>query len=218
MKIRSCCCAGLSFVTLLALTTTVFADESGTVDFDTDPGFSILDLDIGDGAGAAPIVNVMTSMSVADITLNRDGSRERVFLPLTGSYLLNNNRVDMRIRFAVLPSTTSSDDLHIGAFNTGEQHTTAGGVPWGDSQTTVWLEGPGSNAGYRHIAGGEFLAPDVDSVSFDVETWYVYDFTFQPVPQISTWTLYEGDGSTLIYSVDPGSNTGGIGCLSGGFS
>ena len=197
MKIHAFCCAGLSFVLLLALTTSGNAalEESGTIDFDTDPGFSI-----SDTGGPAPIVNVMTSMSVADITLNRDGGFERVFIPLANTYVGNGSRADMRIRFAILDSTTSADDMTIGAHSSTESNS----EPAGDSSTSLWLEGGGD--GFRHFAGG---VANVDQPgSWDREKWFVYEFSYQAVPETSIWTLYEGDGTSLIFTT-PGS-TGGI--------
>ena len=71
MKIRSFVCASLSFAMLLALTTCGFADESATIDFDTDPGFSITD---SGGAAATAVINTVDSYG--DFTLNRDGGFE----------------------------------------------------------------------------------------------------------------------------------------------
>ena len=158
------------------------ADESGTIDFDTDPGFTTIDT----GGDANASYSVRTSDSIADFSMNRDNSVERIFLPLTQDYVGNGSNAKMRIRFAINGITGSGTDLPMGVFRDTEGN--GGGLLGFTSLTGPMLEAPGSGSGTRHHAGG---AINVDAASdLSAATWYVWEFEFQAAPQTSNWTLY----------------------------
>jgi len=181
---------------------TAGTSESGTIDFDSDPGLTLTD----DG-GRPASVNIRTADSVADIVMNREGSQERYAAPLGFDFTGNGNNFQGRVRFAVRESGAGTD-IEAGFFASNEANM---GDSGGDSATQVVIEGLSSGNYPARWFGG---AGGYDRGGSDIaaDTWYVYEYEFQPVPETSILNLYEGDGTTLISSIT-GGNTSGIGHL-----
>jgi len=191
---------------LLFSATYVDGQESGVIDFGSDPGL-ILDNE-GESMTTATI---RTEDSVLDLTMFREEPRVRYAFPLQGEYFGNENNFKGRVRFAVV-SSSAGTDIEAGFFASDEENM---GDSGSDSATQVVIEGLGSSnypARWFGGAGGY----DRRGLNIDAATWYVYDFEFQPVPETATVSLFQGDGVTLIDAVDgtiTGGATSGIGFI-----
>ncbi|MDC0935042.1 hypothetical protein OAS39_02065 [Pirellulales bacterium] len=177
--------------------------ESGTIDFDSVPaGFTLRD----DG-GMAAVADVRTADSVIDLKMTREDSVERYSLPLANDYVGNENNFKARFRFAVRESGGGTD-IEAGFFASDEANM---GDSGGDSAVQAVIEGLDSGNYLARWFGG---AGGYDRLSLDIaaDTWYVYEFEFQPVPETAIVNLYEGDGTTLVGTIS-GGNSSGIGHL-----
>ena len=202
MRVRGLKLPGILAMASLALAfTAASGQESGTFDFSSDHG-----LVLEDDGGRAAVVNLRTADSVLDLTMNREDTVERYALPLQTQYLGNGNNFKGRLRFAVTESARGTD-IEAGFFASDENNM---GDSGGDSATQVVIEGLGSGSWPARWFGGAG-GYGRDSLDIDPATWYVYEFEFQPVPEISKTHFYEGDGTTLIKSI--GGGTSGIGML-----
>ena len=188
-----------SAILVAILAASGYGQESGTIDFDTDPGLTLLD-----PGGRAASLNIRSAQGVADIVMNRESGSERLFLALDNDYVGNSNNFKGRVRFAVRDSAAGTD-IEAGFFASDENNM---GDSGGDSAIQAVIEGLGSGGWpARWFGGGGGY--DRGSMNIEADTWYVYDFEFQPVPETATLNLYQGDGSTLIHSIN-GGNTSGI--------
>ena len=200
MTSRSIVSLSVAITLAMVFSSSVYGQsESGTIDFDSDPGLTLRD----DG-GAAARVNIRTQHSAADIFMTREDSVERWFKPLINDYVGNENNFKARVRFAVRRSATGTD-IQAGFHASDEANM---GDSGGDSAVQAVIEGLGSgNYPARWFGGGGGY--DRRDLNIEPDTWYVYEYEFQPVPEVATLSLYEKDGTTLIETIS-GGNTSGI--------
>jgi hypothetical protein len=168
--------------------------DSGTFDFDTDPGFTIVD-----GGNPNVVANVRTADSVMELKMTRDGAVERVNLPITSFPANNEDHFRVRMRFGVIDQQGSGADIIAGFFSSSEGNFAGG------STTGPIIEAPGADNSPARLAGGAY---DRLSETHPLNAWHIYDFEFRAVgPEVSRVDLLDGDGN-FLYGINPGATSG----------
>ncbi|MDC0935043.1 PEP-CTERM sorting domain-containing protein [Pirellulales bacterium] len=180
---------------------------SGTIDFGSDPGFTITDDAPFDGNEPPPtnvpiVIDIDTTDSVMFLTMTRDQGIEKVVLPIGQNFDGNGNNFKARVRFAVMDSEGNGADVLTGFFSSEEFNT------GDDSQTGPVIEDPEAGDYPARNMGGEPAGGFAGDLTIDLNTWYVYDFEFQPDPETQRLDFLQGDGTTLIESLTSGATSG----------
>lgn len=196
-------------VVTLLLTAGLQAGDRAFWDFKTPRGFFFQDPPDDGTASVSQDTGAVTSGAGAQgagdgagtltVTMTRDDTTERVFIPLGESHG-NPSTTRVRMRFR-----TDAGNAVVGAgFASSAQVNTAGA----DGVAGLQFEGLANYP--RHIGGAGFNRSDPGPTLVENE-WYIMEFDHYPFASDYGSILYNGDGTDVVHENNPVRNgTGGV--------